>query len=105
VYVRVRTFMFLSVVGCVWHGVWHDACVCIRFVRLCLCVLLGACFCVFLFFVWTDKEKITSIEELKMIWSGKLLDNSKSFAELKIPTGNQVGCVCAYVCTYSTVYV
>ena len=40
-----------------------------------------------------------------MIWSGKLLDNSKSFAELKIPTGNQVGCVCAYVGICSTVYV
>lgn len=100
-YVRVRTCVYLSIVGCVWHG----ACVGICFARVCLCVLLGACFCVCLFLVWTDKEKINSIEELKMIWSGKLLDNSKSFAELKIPTGNQVGCVCAYVGICSTVYV
>ena len=36
------------------------------------------------------KEKLSSIEELKMIHSGKLLDNNKSFADYKIPTTNQV---------------
>lgn len=37
-----------------------------------------------------EKEKVNSIDELKMIHSGKLLENGKSFAELKIPTTNQV---------------
>jgi len=37
-----------------------------------------------------EKEKITGIDELKMIYGGKLLDNAKSFAELQIPTNNQV---------------
>ena len=36
------------------------------------------------------KEPIKSIDELKMIYAGKLLDNAKSFAELKIPTVTQV---------------
>ena len=40
--------------------------------------------------VCADKEKINGIDELKMMYSGKLLDNSKSFADYKIPTGSQV---------------
>lgn len=42
--------------------------------------------------VETEKEKINGIDELKMIYAGKLLENSKSFAELKIPSTNQVCC-------------
>jgi hypothetical protein len=40
----------------------------------------------------SEKEKLGSIDELKMIHSGKLLENSKSFAELKINTTSQVLC-------------
>jgi len=40
---------------------------------------------------WPEgREPIKSIDELKMIYAGKLLDNAKSFAELKIPTVTQV---------------
>lgn len=42
--------------------------------------------------VLTGKEKINGIDELKMIFSGKLLDNTKTFAESKVPAGNQVAC-------------
>jgi hypothetical protein len=42
------------------------------------------------FDLFAEKEKITGIDELKMIYGGKLLDNAKSFAELQIPTNNQV---------------
>ena len=40
--------------------------------------------------LFAEKEKINGIDELKMIYAGKLLDNAKSFAELQIPTNNQV---------------
>ena len=44
-----------------------------------------------------EKEKVNSIDELKMIHSGKLLENGKSFAELKIPTTNQVYCLALFL--------
>ena len=44
--------------------------------------------------VETEKEKIDGIDELKLVYAGKLLQNSQSFAELKIlkPSTNQVCC-------------
>lgn len=40
---------------------------------------------------WPEgKEKINGVDELKMIFSGKLLDNTKTFAEMKVPAGTQV---------------
>jgi hypothetical protein len=40
--------------------------------------------------VCSGKEKINGIDELKMIFSGKLLDNTKTFSEMKVPAGHQV---------------
>mmetsp|Transcript_10163 Transcript_10163/g.23196 ORF Transcript_10163/g.23196 Transcript_10163/m.23196 type:complete len:109 (-) Transcript_10163:68-394(-) len=37
-----------------------------------------------------EKDKISSINELKMIYNGKLLENSKTFEELKVPMNQQV---------------
>uniref|UniRef100_A0A6T8JAD6 Ubiquitin-like domain-containing protein n=1 Tax=Hemiselmis andersenii TaxID=464988 RepID=A0A6T8JAD6_HEMAN len=37
-----------------------------------------------------DKEAITGPDDLKMIHSGKVLDNAKTFEDYKVPKGSQV---------------
>mmetsp|Transcript_42030 Transcript_42030/g.65717 ORF Transcript_42030/g.65717 Transcript_42030/m.65717 type:complete len:110 (-) Transcript_42030:140-469(-) len=36
------------------------------------------------------KDEITGPDDLKMIFSGKILENAKTFEECKVPTNNQV---------------